>query len=207
MRTTSSIVVKKPSALVKLYLLPPFLKMLLAVILFFIVCLIGFSFLQQQSVQEAAQMRMKKSVLESEVYQSARARGELKYISVNAVTNKQHYEALLKAFPPESKISDLLANISKIGTDDGLKFISFTPQTAVNHGYYAETPVAISVVGSFHQLGKFLSSIANLPESVVAVNQFSMTRANDAGIAGDLLSLQFTATIYYILPNSADINV
>lgn len=208
MRTsTSNIIVKKPSVMVKLYLLPPFLKMLLAVLLFFMICLSGFSFLQQQSVKEAAQMRARKTILESEVYQGAKSRGEIKYMSANATAAKERYETLLKAFPPESKISDLLANITKIGTDDGLKFVSFTPQAAVNQGYYAQTPVVISVVGTFHQLGNFLSSIANLPESVVAVNQFSMTRANETGAPSDLLALQFTATIYSVFPNSADVSV
>jgi type IV pilus assembly protein PilO len=207
MRTSSNLVVKKPSLLVKLYLLPPFLKMLFAVALFFIISLFGFSYLQKQSVKETSQMRIRKMILEREVFEGAKSRGETQTLTGQAPTTKARYEALLKAFPPESKISDLLANITKMGTDDGLKFISFTPKPAVNQGYYSETPVDISVNGSFHQLGKFLSSIANLPDAVVVVNQFAITRATETGTPSDLLSLQFTATLYSVPPNAAEIPV
>lgn len=193
--------------MMRLYLLRPFLKMLLAVGVFFIVSLIGFSYLKKQAALESSQLRMRKVLLEKEVYEGAKARGEMKYISSHSDAVKVRYQNVLKSFPTESQVSELLANITKIGTDDGLKFISFTPKAAVLHEYYAETPVEISVIGTFHQLAKFLSSIANLSNSVVAVNQFSMTRAAGSDVTSDQLSLQFTATIYYVLPNAAEINV
>ncbi len=73
---------------------------------------------------------------------------------------------------------------------------------ALNNGYYAGIPVNISVIGKFHQLGNFLSGVANLPGTVVLVNPFAISR--DAK-GSNLLTLQFTATIYHTLPTSQEI--
>ena len=201
---TSILVVKKPSILVKLYLLPPFIKLLLAVALFFIICILGFSFMKQQSTKEYATIKQKKEILEKEVVHGAQSYGQLSYLAKNTALIKQQYTDMIKKFPPESQIGDLLASITKLGTAEKLKFVSFTPMTAVTYGYYAGTPVQISVTGHFHQLARFLSGIANLPGSVVVVNPLSLTQTEQKEV---LLSLQFTATLYYVLPTSTDLNV
>lgn len=201
---SSDVVIKKTSPMVKLYLLPPFIKMLVALGLFIFICAGGISILHQRSVAELANLQQKKTVLEKEVAQEARSYGELLYLSKHSKSAKEQYESLVKQFPSEFRIGDLLANITKLGTAEGLKFVYFKPLSSVNHVYYAEVPVDISVVGRFHQIGRFLSGVANLPRSVVVVNDFSLTRLDSTD---NLLSLKFTATLYHALPTSLDIKV
>lgn len=197
----NTVVTIKPSPIVKLYLLPPMAKLLLALLLCIFISFVGFLYLKQQSVQEAAQLSQKKSMLESDISKNAESYGEMIYISKNKIDAKKQYEDLLQTFPPESQIGDLLANITKLGTAKGIKFVYFKPKPSVTQEYYVETPVEISVIGKFHQLGEFLSEIANLPKSAAAVNQFSLVPN------GDLLTLEFTATLYSTLPTSADVKV
>lgn len=204
MRTSTSVVVKKTSSMVKIYLMPPFIKLLMALGLFIFICLSGGVILYRQSEAELLRINQKKTTLQKEVTQEARSYGELSFLSKNGKKAKEQYENLIKQFPPAFKVGDLLANITKLGTSEGLKFIYFRPLSAVNHVYYAEVPVEISVVGRFHQIGQFLSGIANLPGSVVAVNKFTLKRTDDKD---SLLSLQFTATLYHSLPTSLDIKV
>lgn len=202
MRSTGSgFIVKEPSSMAKIYLLPPIVKLLLAVLLFFLICIIGFSFFKSQAQTTYTQLQIKKSELESDVSAGARANGQMEYLSKNTDTAKRQYESMLKRFPNESQVGGLLANITKLGTKEGLKFISFKPKTTINQNYYAEIPVDISLVGHFHQIARFLSGVANLPDSVVAVNKFNITRAENSD---NVLSLEFTATVYYTLPTSSD---
>ncbi|OGT44002.1 MAG: hypothetical protein A3F13_04560 [Gammaproteobacteria bacterium RIFCSPHIGHO2_12_FULL_40_19] len=201
MRSTN-IAIKKTSYMVKLYLLPPFIKIILALGLFIFICVIGITILHRQSVAELVSLKQRKVMLEKEVTREAKSYGDLVYLSKNAKEAKEQYQSLIKQFPPEFKIGELLADISKLGTEQGLKFIYFKPQQSVDHVYYAEVPVEISVVGQFHQIGRFLGGVANLPGSVVAVNHFTLTRLDGTE---NLLSLQFTATLYHTLPTSLDI--
>jgi type IV pilus assembly protein PilO len=204
MRTNTQVVVKKPSLFLKLYLLSPFVKLLMALLLFIAISLAGSYALYQQSQTEKNRIAAKRTQLETEVTREARTYGELVYLSKNVEEAKIEYQSLIKKFPPESKMGDLLANITKLGTAEGLKFNYFKPQPTINNGYYAAVPVDVSVVGKFHQLAQFLSDIANLPDSVVAVNQLTLDQADQAQ---GTLTLQFTATLYHTLPNSMDLKV
>lgn len=198
-----SVVVKKPSVMTKLYLMKPIVKLLMALGLCIFLCFGGSVILYRQSQDDLSKIDEKKTELEKEVTQQAKSYGELGYLVKNSKNAKAYYGYLIGEFPPEFKIGDLLASITKIGTSQGLKFIYFKPGTAVDRIYYAEVPVDISVVGTFHQIGAFLGGIANLSNSVVAVNKFSLTRA-EAGKT-DLLTLELTATLYHTLPTSLDV--
>lgn len=195
-------VVKKESPLAKLYLMPRIFKMLFAFFVFLALTIAGFIFLQMRSLVELKEVSLKKVQLESEISQGVSSKGQIVYLSKDTEREKAEYEKTLKDFPPESKVNDLLADITKLGTSHGLKFLYFKPEAAVNNDYYAGIPVNISVVGKFHQLGNFLSGIANLPGTVVVVNPFTLSR--DAKSA-NILTLQFTATIYHTLPTSLEI--
>ena len=195
-------VIKKESPFAKIYLMPRIFKMLFAFFVFFVLTVAGFIYLQIESLVELKQVSFKKAQLEREISQGIKSKGEIVYLSKDTELEKSEYEKTLKEFPPESKINDLLAGITKLGTSHGLRFLYFKPETAVIGGYYAGIPVNISVVGKFHQLGDFLSGIANLPETVVVVNPLSISRNAEAS---NLLTLQFTATIYHTLPTSLNI--
>lgn len=195
-------VAKKESPLEKLYLMPRIFKMLFAFFIFFALTIAGFFYLQVRSLVELREVSLKKVQLESEISQGITSKGQIVYLSKDTEIEKAEYEKTLKDFPPASKVNDLLADITKLGTSHGLKFLYFKPEVAVNSEYYASIPVNISVVGKFHQLGSFLSGIANLPGTVVVVNPFTISR--DAK-GGNLLTLQFTATIYHTLTTSSEI--
>ncbi len=195
-------VVKKESPLARIYLMPRIFKMLFAFFVFFALTVAGFIYFQLESLVQLKEVSFKKAQLEREISQGITSKGEIVYLSKDTELEKSEYQKTLKEFPPESKVNDLLTGITKLGTSYGLKFLYFKPEAGVNSGYYAGMPVNISVVGKFHQLGDFLSGIANLPETVVVVNPLSISR-NPEG--NNLLTLQFTATIYHTLPTSLDI--
>lgn len=197
-----NVVIRKKSPLTKLYLLPPIIKLLIALGLLIVICTVGVLILKQQSKTELEQAKNKKEQLEKEVISKSRSYGELVYYSKNTAVAKKQYDALLKTFPPGSKIDTLLSDITKLGTEGGLKFVSFRPQPEVVKKYYAAVPVEIDLVGSFHQLALFLSGIANLPGSVVGVDKFKLEHSKDG-----MLTLNLVATLYHTLPNSPEVTV
>lgn len=199
-----STIARKRSSFVRIYLLPPIAKFLLALLVFLSICTAGYFFLKTHSLAELSKSKIRKEKLEKEVAEQAKTRGELLYYSKHTNAAQQQYVSLLKQFPSESEVSDLLANITKLGTETGLKFISFKPQAEKNNGYYVTVPVDIVVRGHFHNAAKFLSDIANLPGSVVVVNKFSMTHADKQG---SVITLDFVATLYHTLPTSVEVKV
>lgn len=64
--------------------------------------------------------------------------------------------------PEKNEIPELLTQISRLGNQSGLEFMSFTPGSEDRQSFYAEVPVAIVVRGGYHDLGEFLDRIRTL---------------------------------------------
>ncbi len=65
------------------------------------------------------------------------------------------------------------------GLAAGLQEKLFQPSAEQNKGFYAELPIKIRLVGSYHQFGTFVSGIAALPR-IVTLHDIQITPAGDA---------------------------
>lgn len=72
--------------------------------------------------------------------------------------------------PQQKDIPTLLTNISSLGTNAGLDFLSFTPKGERPKEFYMEVPVAIQVKGPYHNVGSFLYQVSKLDRIVSAFN-------------------------------------
>ena len=105
----------------------------------------------------------------------------------------QYVLTLEKQLPSKSEMDALLSDINQSGVGRGLDFELFKPgQTNVKE-YYAELPIAIKLVGKYHDLGSFASDIANLPR-IVTLNNLNVTVGK-----GSALTMDATAKTYRYL--------
>ncbi|HQH25924.1 MAG TPA: type 4a pilus biogenesis protein PilO [Oligoflexia bacterium] len=79
----------------------------------------------------------------------------------------------LRELPDKKEIDQLLARISDKAKDSGLDIRLFQPQNEQLRDFYAEVPVQIEVMGSFHQVATFFDEVARL-ERIVNVDEFSI---------------------------------
>ncbi|MDH3216870.1 MAG: type 4a pilus biogenesis protein PilO [Candidatus Krumholzibacteria bacterium] len=78
--------------------------------------------------------------------------------------------------PEEQEMPDLLRKVTTAGVRAGVEFMLFQPGSPVLHEQYKEHPVKIRVRGGYHQLGIFLSRLANL-ERIVNVSELDIKSA------------------------------
>ena len=76
----------------------------------------------------------------------------------------------LQELPDRKEIPDLLSTISDKARDAGLEIILFKPKGENIREFYAEVPVAISVVGSYHQVAAFFDDVGHL-DRIVNISQ------------------------------------
>lgn len=107
------------------------------------------------------------------------------------------FHEVKKALPEKKEIPALLTSISQSGHDAGLKFLLFEPKNETPKDFYAEIPVSISVIGSYHNLGLFLSKVASLPR-VVNVRDLYLKPEKE----GALLNTSCTAVTYKFVETS-----
>lgn len=83
------------------------------------------------------------------------------------------FGALLKQLPNKAEMESLLVDVNQAGLGRGLQFELFRPGAEVIHDFYAEMPVSVRLLGSYHDLGAFSADIAKLPR-IVTLNNLSI---------------------------------
>jgi len=79
---------------------------------------------------------------------------------------ERSFGAMLRQLPGKTEVPSLLVDISQTGLAAGLQEKLFQPGSEKSNGFYAELPIKIKLVGSYHQFGAFVSGIAALPRIV-----------------------------------------
>lgn len=110
---------------------------------------------------------------------------------------EESFEAILRQLPGDTEIPGLIEDITLVGLKNGLSFQSIDLQPEVRHEFYIEKPIRISVTGSYHDIGSFVSDVADLSR-IVTLHDFDISpRGNPrAPEAGGVLSMNILAKTY-----------
>ncbi|HPR05395.1 MAG TPA: type 4a pilus biogenesis protein PilO [Denitromonas sp.] len=106
----------------------------------------------------------------------------------------RQFGALLRQLPNRAEMDSLLADINQAGLGRGLQFELFKPGGDVIKEFYAEMPIAIRLVGQYHDLGAFAGDVAKMPR-IVTLNNLAIERPKP----GDPLKMDATAVTYRYL--------
>lgn len=153
---------------------------------------VGGYFLDWQAQQEE---------LEAGREQETRLRGDYlnkKRQAVNLDLHKQQlreidtqFGALLKQLPNRSQMDALLVDINQAGLGRGLQFELFKPAASeISRDFYAELPIQLKVVGTYHDMGAFASDVGQLSR-IVTLNNVSMTTQKDGNLVMDSVARTF----------------
>jgi type IV pilus assembly protein PilO len=110
----------------------------------------------------------------------------------------ERFGTMLRQLPAKNEMPGLLEEISKTGVASGLKFELFAPQPEVEHDFYIELPIKITVVGTYMQLAVFLSRVAEM-NRIVTLHEFSIqgvSSKDNKTFSEDELVMNITAKIY-----------
>jgi type IV pilus assembly protein PilO len=109
---------------------------------------------------------------------------------------ERSFGAMLRQLPGKTEVPNLLVDISQTGLAAGLQEKLFQPSGEQSKGFYAELPIKIRLVGSYHEFGTFVSGIAALPRIVTLHDiQITPVAADKAG-GYDNLTMDVTAKTY-----------
>jgi type IV pilus assembly protein PilO len=117
---------------------------------------------------------------------------ESKAIAKDLQKFKQEVERLnielanaLTQLPNEKEIPEILRNISTLGRESNLEFTLFKPKPEQPQQFYADVPIELVALGSYHNTGIFFDRVSKLPRIINVVN-FNMTRAKDVKGKGEI---------------------
>ncbi len=123
------------------------------------------------------------------------------------VTIERRLDNLVQLLPSANEIPALVNQISQAGRESGLNFKEITILPEKKFKYYVELPIQIKVNGSYHQLGEFVSRVADLPR-VITLHDFTLEVSKEKSkekAFTEFLDLEILAKTYrYITVAEAD---
>jgi type IV pilus assembly protein PilO len=149
-------------------------------LLFIALLLAGYWFVWKDQFDALEQSRQEELKLRAEFLDKKKQSVNLDLYRQQVKEIEQAFGALVRQLPNKSEMDALLTDINQAGLGRGLEFELFkpAPQETVKD-FYAELPITIRVSGTYHDLGRFASDVAQLPR-IVTLNDMSIT-PNPAG--------------------------
>lgn len=112
-------------------------------------------------------------------------------------------EQRIKQLPSKTQMAELVVDISQEALAAGIQNDRFEPLGEIAKEFYAEKPISIKMIGTYHQFGQFISGIANLPRVVIlTMHDISLKQAESSGqtrYAPGTLVLEGTVKTYRYL--------
>ena len=118
------------------------------------------------------------------------------------VQMEQQLQQMLRQLPSKNEMPDLIVDISQTALATGITNELFQPGAEAPKDFYAEKPIALRMVGTYHQFGAFMSGVASLPRVVImTMHDISLKpkNASSNGASDGLLELSGTVKTYRYL--------
>ncbi len=80
---------------------------------------------------------------------------------------EQQLQQMLRQLPSKTEMPDLIVDISQTALATGISNELFQPLPESPKEFYAEKPIRLRMVGTYHQFGAFVSGVASLPRVVI----------------------------------------
>jgi len=80
---------------------------------------------------------------------------------------EQQLQQMLRQLPSKTEMPDLIVDISQTALATGIQNDLFQPGPEAKQEFYAEKPIMLRMVGTYHQFGAFVSGVASLPRVVI----------------------------------------
>ena len=80
---------------------------------------------------------------------------------------EQQLQQMLRQLPSKTEMPDLIVDISQTALATGIQNELFQPGPETPKEFYAEKPISLRMVGTYHQFGAFVSGVASLPRVVI----------------------------------------
>ena len=166
-----------------------------------LVLILAYLLVFRGQAEELEGLESRESTLRSEFEQKAGRAANLQPLKQQLAQMEQVLQQMLRQLPSKTEMPDLIVDISQTALSSGLTNELFQPGEESQKEFYAEKPIALRMVGSYHQFGAFVSGVASLPRVVIlTMHDISLQPVDPTrGIANGNLELSGTVKTYRYL--------
>lgn len=172
---------------------PPLVKLVVAILTMILVAGAGYWFLIKSTQQRYQSVTEEETKLKQQYRIYYNQAANLEVYNTQMTILEGMFADLREQLPKETEIPGLLEDISAAGQGQGLQFNAIKLQKETDNDFYKTLPIRIEVTGGYHQLGEFISQLANMPR-IVTVHNFTI---NNNSNAANKLKMILTANTYH----------
>jgi len=146
---------------------PQGVKVTFCVLLFAVICLAGWYFQIRNQQEELEGKQKQEETLRRDFSIKQSKAVNLEALRQQLEEMKDMLRQMLRQLPSKTEMPELLVDISQTALSSGIENDLFQPGAETIKEFYAEKPISLRMVGSYHQFGAFISGVASLPRVVI----------------------------------------
>jgi type IV pilus assembly protein PilO len=146
---------------------PQGVKMTFCVLLFGVICLAGWYFQIRGQQEDLEGKERQEQTLRADFSKKQSKAVNLEALRQQLEEMKDMLRQMLRQLPSKTEMPELLVDISQTALSSGIENDLFQPGAEQIKEFYAEKPITLRMVGSYHQFGAFISGVASLPRVVI----------------------------------------
>jgi type IV pilus assembly protein PilO len=146
---------------------PKSVKTFFSALVFLVIVLIGWYVYVSGQQDELQGLANKEIQLQQDFSQKQAKSVNLEALQQQLDEMKDMLRQLLRQLPSKTEMPELLIDISQTAQAAGLDTELFQPGAETSKDFYAEKPIQLRMIGTYHQFGTFISGVASLPRVVI----------------------------------------
>lgn len=142
-------------------------KVVFCIVLALFIVVMGYLMVFRGQQEELAGLDRKEVELRADFEKEQGRAVNLEPLKQQLAQMEQVLQQMLRQLPSKTEMPDLIIDVSQTALSSGLNNELFEPGVEVPREFYAEKPIKLRMVGSYHQFGAFVSGVASLPRVVI----------------------------------------
>ena len=163
---------------------PTPIKIFAGLLVFVVIAVAGYYYHIDRLQERLSTVQNEEFTLRTEFEKKAFEAANLEVYKRQLIEMEESFGALVSQLPSDTEVPGLLEDITNKGELNGLTIEKIDLLDEVPQEFYVELPIQIQAVGSYHDLGAFVSGMAGLPR-IVTLHDFDVSLA-----AGDSRKLK-----------------
>ncbi|BDU17935.1 type 4a pilus biogenesis protein PilO [Lysobacter auxotrophicus] len=145
---------------------------------------------------ELESLEAKETTLRAEFETEQGKAANLEPLKQQLAQMEQQLQQMLRQLPSKTEMPDLIVDISQTALATGITNELFQPGPEEPKEFYAEKPISLRMVGSYHQFGGFVSGVASLPRVVImTMHDISLKPRGKEGVITPNSPLELAGTV------------
>ncbi len=181
---------------------PEGLKYVACALLMALILALFYYFLVKNQREELGGLEQTETSLKATFVEKQGRAANLEQLKIQLAQMEEMLQQMLRQLPGKTEMPDLIVDVSQTALATGIVNQLFKPGDETKKEFYAEKPISLRMVGTYHQFGSFMSGVASLPRVVIlTMHDISLKPAEINGkISTDgALTLEGTVKTYRYL--------